>query len=78
LRSEKHGITWFARIRLTLRFELMCLASPDDCKDLATAAPSVGLRKIREISKRGGASHEDVRRSISSPDLMTYFESMVY
>jgi hypothetical protein len=87
LRSEKHGISWFARIRLTLRYELMCLATGDgDSNDvhggsgaLSTAAPSVGLRKILELSHVGGASaHEDVRRSVSSPDLLTYFESMVY
>jgi hypothetical protein len=84
LRSDKHGISWFARIRLTLRFELMCLATGmgDDSDlqgDVSSAAPSVGLRKIMELSHNGGASaHEDVRRSVSSPDLLTYFESMVY
>lgn len=78
LRSEKHGISWFARIRLTLRFELMCLANEDESMDLASAAPSVGLRKIAELGRAGGAAHEDVKRSVSSPDLLTYFESMVY
>ena len=78
LRSEKHGISWFARVRLTLRFELMCLATKDESKDLAVAAPSVGLRKVHELSQAGGAAHEDLRRSVSSPDLITYFESMVY
>ena len=78
LRNEKHGITWFARVRLTLRFELMCLATTDESRDLDTVAPSVGLRKITELSRAGGGSHEDVRKSVSSPDLVTYFESMVY
>ena len=78
LRSEKHAITWFARVRLTLRFELMCLASEEDGKDMSTAAPSVGLRRIKELSQAGGAAHEDLKRSMSSPDLITYFESMVY
>lgn len=77
LRSEKHGIQWFARIRLTLRFELMCLPSQEhDCTILP---PSVGLRKIQHLSKMGG-THEDskVKKSSSTPDLLSYFESMVY
>jgi len=80
LRSDKHGISWFARIRLTLRYELMCLASEDasGSQDLGAAAPSVGLRKIQQLSQAGGSAHEDVKRSASSPDLLTYFESMVY
>ena len=78
LRSDKHGITWFARVRLTLRFELMCLATDDTSKDLVAAPPSVGMRKILELSRSGGSVHEDMKRSVSSPDLITYFESMVY
>jgi hypothetical protein len=73
LRSDKNGITWFTRVRLTLRFELMCLS---ESKDLA---PSVGLQRIAELSRAGGVAHEDVaQRSMSSPDLLSYFESMVY
>jgi hypothetical protein len=73
LRTGKHGIHWFARIRLTLRFELMCLSS-DDGEDMA---PSVGLRRIQHLSRMGGAQ-EDVKKSMSSPDLLGYFESFAY
>jgi hypothetical protein len=78
LRSEKHGITWFARIRLTLRFELMCGTTLGG-SDTQDPPPSVGLRRIEELSRVGGAAHDDLdKRSISSPDLLGYFESMVY
>jgi len=81
LRTGKNGIHWFARIRLTLRFELMCLAPPADTEDKEDgedeAAPSVGLRRIHHLSRMGGAQ-EDVKKSMSSPDLLSYFESMVY
>lgn len=72
LRTGKHGIHWFARIRLTLRFELMCLGSDGD--DLA---PSVGLRRIQQLSNLGGGQ-EDMKKSMSTPDLLGYFESMVH
>lgn len=89
LRSDKHGISWFARIRLTLRFELMCLSSGggggggggavmSSSVDLDAAAPSVGLRKIKALCQAGGSAQEDMKRSASSPDLLTYFENMVY
>ena len=74
LRTGKHGIHWFARIRLTLRFELMCLASEDQAEEMA---PSVGLRRIQHLSRMGGAQ-EDIKKSASTPDLLGYFESMVY
>lgn len=75
LRSDKRGITWFTRIRLTLRFELMCLVDGE----FRGVAPSVGLQRIEELSRTGGAAHEDFeKRSMSSPDLLSYFESMVY
>ncbi|GKY91356.1 hypothetical protein MPSEU_000107800 [Mayamaea pseudoterrestris] len=78
LRNEKQGIAWFARVRLTLRFELMCLASSDEAREFDGVAPSVGLRKIQELGRTGGVSHEDMRKSVSSPDLvLTYFDSMV-
>ncbi len=79
LRSDKSSITWFARIRLTLRFEMMCLAEKgSEAPD--REAPSVGLRRIEELSRAGGAAHEErfEKRSLSSPDLLSYFESMVY
>jgi hypothetical protein len=80
LRSEKHAaISWFARIRLTLRFELMCLAPDDQSRE---TPPSVGLQKIEELSRAGGSAHEDSdksdKRSVSSPDLLSYFGSIVY
>lgn len=73
LRAEKSGIHWFARIRLTLRFELMCLGNDD----AGSLAPSAGLRRIQQLSRIGGA-HEDIRKSASTPDFMSYIESMVY
>ena len=87
LQTGKHGINWFARIRLTLRFELMCL-SRGPPKALTTTAlaggtshndnaPSVGLQKIHLLGSMGRAQ-EDVKKSMSSPDLLSYFESMVY
>ena len=77
LRSQKKdGITWFARVRLTLRFELMCITpgGPENITD------SAGLRKIQQLSFIGGA-HEDsegVQRSVSTPDFVSYLESIVY
>ena len=41
-----------------------------------TSAPSVGLQKIRRLSRMGGVQ-EDVKKTMSSPDLLGYFESMV-
>ena len=78
LRASKQGISWFARIRLTLRFELMCLGSDQPSDMDGELPPSVGLRKIKQLSKQGGA-HEDtkVKKSASTPDLFGYFESMV-
>jgi hypothetical protein len=77
LRSEKRGITWFARIRLTLRFELMCLAPSGQVNK--EDVPSVGLQRIYELNHSGGSAHEDVqKRSMSSPDLLSYFEGIVY
>jgi len=74
LRSEKHGVNWFTRLRLTLRFELMCLAPLG-----SEVAPSAGLRRIEELSSAGGATHEDMgKRTLSSPDLYSYLEGMVY
>lgn len=72
LRTGKHGINWFARIRLTLRYELMCHAS----EDVGDLAPSVGLRRIQHLSRMGGAQ-EDMKKSMSTPDLLGYFENML-
>ena len=80
LRSQKNGITWFARIRLTLRFELMCLESKaaSSNESLEDQCPSAGLRKIRLLSRIGGV-HEDskgVQRSVSTPDIVGYLGSI--
>ncbi|KAL7458930.1 hypothetical protein ACHAWC_010738 [Mediolabrus comicus] len=83
LRAGKDGITWFARIRISLRFELMCMdLSTDDGEDDSITndrCPSVGLKKIQYLSRLG--AHEDVKgvkNSISTPDLAGYFGSMLY
>ena len=83
LRDSKAGITWFARIRLTLRFELMCLESRGvdaTNESLQTTCPSVGLSKIRNLSRMGGAQEDSkgVKKSVSTPDFVAYLESMVY
>ena len=78
LKTENNGINWFARIRLTLRFELMCIAPEDEKFDGDNElAPSVGLRRIKQLSSLGGA-HEDIKKSVSTPDLFRVFESIVY
>lgn len=78
LRTETHGINWFARIRLTLRFELMCLSPGNErVVGLDELSPSVGLRRIQQLSSTGGMQ-EDLQKSASTPDLLSYFESMVY
>ena len=77
LRMETQGINWFARIRLTLRFELMCLSPEGETMEsLDELAPSVGLRRIQQLSDIGGVQ-EDMKKSVSTPDLLSYFESMV-
>jgi hypothetical protein len=76
LRSANDEITWFARIRLMLRFELMCI---DDSSSNNDNSDSAGLKKIRLLSRIGGA-HEDakgVQKSISTPDMVAAFQSMV-
>jgi hypothetical protein len=78
LRSTNNDITWFARLRLTLRFELMCLVSEGSLIDgnLEDLCPSAGLRKMKLLSRFGGAYEDSSRveqRSMSSPDIVTYF-----
>lgn len=73
----------FARIRLSLRFELMCLTAPalDASGNLINDehCPSVGLKKIQKLSRLG--AHEDIkhgsRNSMSTPDLVGYFGNML-
>ena len=81
LRSANDDITWFARLRLTLRFELMCLASDNKASvgSLEDQCPSAGLRKMKMLSRMGGVHEDDkgVQRSMSSPDIVEYFGNMV-
>ncbi len=78
LKTEDHGINWFARIRLTLRFELMCLSpETETIESLNELAPSVGLQRIQYLCSMGGAQM-DLKKSVSTPDLLSYLESMVY
>merc|ERR1712194_509993 len=75
LRTESQGINWFARIRLTLRFELMCLALRNQMPaSLEKLAPSVGHRRIHQLCSVGGAQF-DLKQSVSTPDILSYFES---
>jgi len=76
LRTGNDGINWFARIRLTLRFELMCL-SEDDSDDDGDFADSACIRRIYQLGNNGGAT-ERMKNSSSTPDLLSYLESMVY
>ena len=53
LRTVTHGINWFARIRLTLRFELMCICDNIEMGGLSELSPSVGLKRIRQLGSIG-------------------------
>jgi len=75
LKTETQGINWFARIRLTLRFELMCLAPKNQpSASLDKLAPSVGRQRIQQLCSVGGAQF-DLKQSVSTPDILSYFES---
>jgi hypothetical protein len=79
LKTETHGINWFARIRLTLRFELMCLAPENETVEtLDELALSVGLRQIKQLCRGVGGAQLDLKKSVSTPPLLSYFESLVY
>ena len=72
----------FARLRLSLRFELLCLDSNLDASESKDKqhelCPSVGLKKIQKLSRLG--AHEDLkqgRNSMSTPDLPHYFGNML-
>ena len=68
----------FARIRLSLRFELLCLDPSLDASESSKGeprCPSVGLKKIQKLSRLG--AHEDQKspsRSSSTPDIFGYFQ----
>jgi len=75
LKTNKQSINWFARIRLTLRFELMCLGSTNQSStSMEKLAPSVGRQRIQQLCSVGGAQF-DLKQSVSTPDILTYFES---
>jgi len=64
-----------------LRFEILCLGADEgDLNKDSDRCPSVGLRKIKELSHLGGAQEasKGFKKSVSTPDLLSYFESMVY
>jgi hypothetical protein len=73
----------FARIRLSLRFELLCLTTPamDASGNIISdeQCPSVGLTKIQKLSRLG--AHEDPKQEPknpkSAPDLVGYFGNML-
>lgn len=86
LSSNKEVINWFARIRITLRFELMCLdiEEPKQAEgakvefEVDDNCPSAALKKIKKLSREGGA-HEvskGVKKSKSASDFKSYFENM--
>ena len=68
----------FARIRLSLRFELLCLDPSLEASESAKGeprCPSVGLKKIQKLSRLG--AHEDQKspsRASSTPDVFGYFQ----
>ena len=75
LKTETQGINWFARVRLTLRFEILCLASKNQSStSLEKLAPSVGRQRIQQLCSAGGAQF-DLKQSVSTPDILSYFES---
>jgi len=80
MKGEKEAIAWFTRVRISLRFEMMCIEHPDSLDaSLMERCPSAGLRKIRKLSQYGGA-HEDTtisKRSVSTNDILAYLEAIV-
>jgi len=71
--SQQANVTWFIRVRLSLRFELMCLEenNPAISADTESRCPSVAVKRLKALSSIGGA-HEDnkgFRKVISAPDL---------
>ena len=75
----------FARLRLSLRFELMSLDLNLDSLETGRdkqdeRCPSVGIKKIQKLSRLG--AHEDLKHvvgkhSMSTPDLPHYFGNML-
>jgi hypothetical protein len=76
--SHQANVTWFIRVRLSLRFELMCLEANDPLisADHEGRCPSVAVRRLKALSSVGGA-HEDAkgfRKILSAPDLPDHFD----
>jgi rhamnose utilization protein RhaD (predicted bifunctional aldolase and dehydrogenase) len=66
-------------MRISLRFELMCLDASgidEDGKD--ERFPSIALKKIRSLSRLGSHEDHNMKSSISTPQLMGYFGNMLY
>ncbi|KAL3804783.1 hypothetical protein ACHAWO_005312 [Cyclotella atomus] len=79
LRVGKDGITWFARMRISLRFELMCLDTSGPLEEgKLERCPSIALKKIRSLSRLGAHEDHNMKNSISTPHLMGYFGNMLY
>ena len=87
LKGGKTGITWFTRLRISLRFELMCingdntmtrsgeLFSSSSALEMDSDNPikrSVGLQKIYDLCQLGGA-HEDAKQMRHSESTPDFF-----
>jgi len=92
LRAGKDGIVWFARIRITLRFELMCI-DLEDMEESNNAVSSVlsfdqqkesyqsvGLKKMENLSRQGGVYEDSktVKKGLGTPDFMSFLENMAF
>lgn len=76
----------FARIRIMLRFELMCLDLEEmEVSDMSFEKPkecfqSVGLKKMEQLSREGGVYEDskNVKKSVGTPDFMSYLENIAF
>lgn len=68
----------FARMRISLRFELMCLDSAPVEEGKEDRCPSIGLKKIRNLSRLGAHEDHSMKSSISTPQLTGFFGNMLY
>lgn len=65
-------------MRISLRFDLLCLDSPGAVEEgQPERCPSFGLTKIRSLSRLGAHEDHNMKSSISTPQLMGYF-NMLY
>lgn len=66
-------------MRISLRFELMCLDSSLPTEEgKEERCSSVALNKIRSLSRLGAHEDHNMKGSISTPHLMGYFGNMLY